>query len=147
MGMSDVVPFPPPRESPSVASVDPRDGKLIDAIKLLLSTLPRDEQLRVLQELTREVQPISAPRAGGVLGTIVRWIPPKRQWTVEDAKRGVAEQGVSASPKEVHNAIAYLTRKRRIRRISYGLYMVDDEAVVTSDNLGGGPPPMEDGEI
>jgi hypothetical protein len=141
--MSSVVPFSPSAE-PSSASPDSRDGKVLDAIKLLLSTLPLDEQRRVLHELTQEVQPIATPRAGEVLGKIVRWIPRDSSWTVEDAKRGVAAQGGSAPPKEIYNAIAYLTRKRHVRRIGYGRYIVDGAELTTADDLGGEPSRYED---
>ena len=142
--MSAVVPFPPSSESPSVASDDPRDAKIFDAIKLLLGTLSLNEQRRVLLELTQEAQPIAAPRAGEVLGKIVRWIPRDSPWTVEEAKRGIAVQGVSASPKAIYNAIAYLTRKGHVRRIGYGRYVINGVALTTAHDLGLEPSRDED---
>ena len=141
--MSSIVPFPPSAE-PASSSPDSRDEKVLDAIKLLLSTLPLDEQRRVLHELTQEVQPIATPRAGEVLGKIVHWIPRGSPWTVEDAKRGVAAQGVPAPPKEIYNALAYLTRKGHVRRIGFGRYIVDGAELTTPDDLGIEPSRYED---
>src|SRR5258708_36411935 len=138
--MSKVVPFPPSPERSS-ADTDPRTEKIADAIKTLLSALTPDEQRCVLAQLTMAVEPIPAPNAGEVLGTIVRWMPRDSEWTVDDAKQAVAAEGVSATPKEVYNAIGYLTRKRHIQRIGYGRYLIDGAELRTLDDLGGAPSP------
>jgi predicted transcriptional regulator of viral defense system len=116
----------------------------LEAVKLLLNTLPLEDQRRVLDLLKAAIQPIATPRAGEVLGEIVRWIPRDSIWTVDEAKQGISEKGVSASPKEVYNALAYLTRKGHVRRIGYGRYIVDGAEVVTSDDLGVEPARYED---
>jgi Fe2+ or Zn2+ uptake regulation protein len=110
--------------------------KVLEAVKLLLNTLPLENQRRVLDLLKSAIQPITTPRAGEVLDNIVRWIPRDSAWTVDEAKQGISEKGVSASPKEVYNALAYLTRKGHVRRIGYGRYIVDGVELVTSDDIG-----------
>ena len=135
-------PFPESKRPETTANRQ----KIADAIKLLLSTLPPEEQESVVREITEEIRPIPAPRAGQVLGAVLRLLPRRRteEWTVEDIKQGVAEQGVPASDKEIYNSLGYLTRKKRIRRVGYGRYLVDGGLLVTADDLGGEPVRYED---
>ena len=46
-------------------------------------------------------------------------------WTMADIIDGVADAGVIAKPKEVYNAVGYMTRKGLIRRTNYGQYVKD----------------------
>jgi hypothetical protein len=104
-----------------------------------------DEDRRdVLDRLNEIFRPIAAPRAGDVLEAIVRLLPRKSDWTVHAIKEEVSAKGVSASPKEVYNAIGYLTRKGHIRRIGYGRYVVDGTVLVASDDFGGPTASQED---
>lgn len=116
---------------------DPRSEGVLKAIRVLIDTLEPDDRHRVLAELTEMLKPISSPRAGDVLGAIVRILPRQKSWTVAALKGVVEEQGIEASSKEVYNAVGYLTRRGRIKRIGYGRYVVDGVEVVTSDDLGG----------
>jgi hypothetical protein len=141
--MSSVVPFPPCLSSPEPAG-DPRAEKISDAIKTLLSALSPEEQHRILREIAEALQPVPTPRAGEVLGTIVRWMPRDAEFTVEDAKKGVAAQRVEATPKQIFNAIGYLARKGHIRRQGYGRYLVGGVGLTTADNLGLEPTPDDD---
>jgi hypothetical protein len=125
----------PSTSSASNASVACADN-VVSAIKTLIAGLPRPEQERVLAEITKLVRPLQAPRAGDVLSAIVRLLPARRDWTVEDLKRGIDEQSVEATPKEVYNALGYLTRKGQIRRVGYGRYVVDGAELTTLDDLG-----------
>jgi hypothetical protein len=143
--MSNVRVFPTVLKSAAAAEPDWR--KLVDGIKLVLHALPPDQQQLAFDELTAALRPIPAPRAGQVLATIVRLLPRKADWTVDDIKQEVASRGVEATPKEIYNSLGYLVRKGHVRRIGYGQYVIDGAGVVTSDTLGGEPPPMEDGEI
>ena len=103
------------------------------------------DQRRIHGEWSKELQPIATPRAGEVLGTIVQLLPEKREWTVEDVKKEVDASGVSASAKDVYNAIGYLARKGHVRRIGYGRYLVNGFGVETSDDLTGGSPEVGEG--
>lgn len=122
---------------------DPRSQKIADAIRTLLGALSAHDQECVLREMIDTIHPI-APRAGEVLGTIVRLLPNHPQLTVENVKERVASEGVQATPKEIYNALGYLTRKGHIRRIGYGRYLVDGAELVTLDDLGGEPTRHED---
>ncbi len=140
--MSKIVSFPEsvaPRDPPPV---DPNRQKIADAIKLLLSTLSTDEQEGILQEITEVIRPIPAPRAGDVLGAVVRLLPRRSKWTVEEIKQEVASKGVDATPKEIYNSLGYLVRKGRVRRTGYGRYLVEGAEYRTLDDLG--LPPLRD---
>ncbi|WP_315729005.1 hypothetical protein [Bradyrhizobium sp. SZCCHNS2015] len=118
------------------------------ALGILNSTfeaLSEDDRQDVLDKLTELLRPIPAPRAGDVLGAIVKVLPLRKQWTVQHLREEVAEKGVSANPKEVYNAIGYLVRKGHMRRIGYGRYLVDGGGVVVaSDDFGGPTASQED---
>jgi hypothetical protein len=57
-----------------------------------------------------------------------------------DLKETVRAQGVSAEPKEIYNALGYLARKKKIKRVGHGKYIVDGSLVETIEDLGVGPP-------
>jgi len=79
-----------------------------------------------------------------VLGTIIKFLPSRSKWTVEEIKQQVAGAGVHAAPKEVYNALGYLTRKKYVKRVGYGRYLVDGGLLVTADDLGVEPMRNED---
>jgi hypothetical protein len=113
-----------------------RAENVVSAIKTLIAGLPHPEQERVLVELNRLFRPIPTGRAGDVLSAIVRLLPSRPDWKVEDLRRSVDAQNVEATPKEVYNALSYLARKGRIRRVGYGRYIVDGAELTTVDDLG-----------
>jgi len=123
----------------SSASDRDRVVKTLDLIRALLASLPDADRARFLHELTATIKPMSGPRAGEVLGAIVRLLPQRQSWTVAELKQTIDERGITATPREVYNAVSYLTRKGHIRRIGYGRYLIDGVPVVTADHLGGQP--------
>jgi hypothetical protein len=136
--MSNVTPIKNPSNSAfSSGSEDSRSDQFAEAIRVLLSPLSAQERDHVLRKVTEKLRPIPAPRAGEVLEAIVLALPQRRDWTVEELRETVQQHGVEASRKEVYNAIGYLTRKKHMRRIGYGRYVVDGTEIVTSDDLGG----------
>jgi len=102
-------------------------------------TLSEEDRQDVLDKLIELLRPIPTPRAGDVLGAIVKVLPRRKDWTVQDLREEVADKGVSANPKEVYNAIGYLVRKGHMRRIAYGRYMVEGGGVVVASYDFGGP--------
>jgi len=118
------------------AETSARVDDAVATIKSLIARLPKSDQQQVLDKLTKFLRPIPAPRAGDVLGAIVRLLPERRDWTVEDLKRCIDEQKVEASNKSVYNALGYLTRTGRVRRVGYGRYVVDGAELTTIDDLG-----------
>ncbi len=116
-----------------------------EAIKILLSHLGAGDREKVIDELIAFVRPIPIERAGDVLGAIVRFLRPRQELSVEDLKTAVKEAGFEAKPKEVYNAVGYLTRKGHMRRVGYGRYVVDGVEIVTADDIGGESSRHEDG--
>jgi hypothetical protein len=121
-----------------------RIEKMASGVGMLFDTLSDDDRQEVLDKLIEMIRPIPTPRAGDVLEAIVRLLPRKGKWSVNDLKEEVLAKKVGASPKEVYNAIGYLTRKGHMRRIGYGRYEVNGTILVTSDDLGGPTASQED---
>jgi hypothetical protein len=124
-------------------AADGHAERIASAVRTLIAELPADEQHRLLDELRKKLHPISVPQAGDVLNAIVRLLPKRREWTVEELKSDVRARGVSAEPKEIYNALGYLTRKRIVQRIGYGRYIVEGMPFHASDDFGGAPSPPE----
>ncbi|OWK20792.1 hypothetical protein AJ88_26690 [Mesorhizobium amorphae CCBAU 01583] len=135
--MSNVTRLQTPESKASSGSDDSRPDQVAQAINTLLGLLSPTERDLVLRKVTDKLRPIPAPRAGEVLEAIVLALPQRRDWTVEALRETVQEHGIEASAKEVYNAIGYLTRKKHMRRVGYGRYVVDGTEIVTSDDLGG----------
>ena len=119
---------------------DARSAGVIKAIWTLLDTLPPAERQRVQQQIA-DFSPPSAPKKGGdVLGVVLKLIPKRGDWLIEDLKKKVLERTEYTKPKEIYNAVGYLARRGYIRRISYGRYLTEDgQYFVTSDDCGGQP--------
>ncbi|HZP08385.1 hypothetical protein [Methyloceanibacter sp.] len=137
--MSKIAPLPPrsKQQPTSVTPDDQRFDALMGGIKAFVSMLSLEQQERLLREMTEMIRPIPTTRAGEVLDMIARLLPERRNWTVSDLKQSVLKEGVTASAKEIYNAVGYLNRKGHIRRVGYGRYVVDGVEVVTADDLGG----------
>jgi hypothetical protein len=121
-------------EKPPEAST--RSSTTADAILSLFAILSTEDQERIFKQIKTIVRPIQAPRAGEVLGAIVRLLPRRKSWAMPDIKGGIAREGVQASPKEIYNAIGYLTRKGRIKRVGYGRYIIDGAMLETLEDIG-----------
>jgi len=105
-------------------------------VKTLLSSLPEAERDLVARELLKVVGTPDSPKAGDVLSSVVSLMKRRDEFTVAEVRQHV-EDRVGAAPKEIYNALGYLTRKGRLKRIGYGRYVVDGIGLSTSDNLGG----------
>lgn len=84
------------------------------AIVTLLKALSPQERESVLRQAAAKTRAVPVPRAGNALSLVVQAIPRDREWTVAEIKASV---GDGVTPKEVYNAIGYLTRKGHIRRV------------------------------
>jgi hypothetical protein len=109
-----------------VADAIPRlsAGQTSKMIKLLFGKLPISDQESLLREMEQAVYPIPVPRAGQVLGAIVRFLPNQREWTVGEVKGEVMKRGIKATPKDVYNAFGYLVRKGYINRVGPSRYLI-----------------------
>lgn len=97
----------------------------LNAIKVLIKTLTRQEQEHLLRHLSETLGPVEHPRRGDVIRAITSILPERSDWTIKEIKRRVLEEhGIPATPKEVHNAIGYLARTGLIQGAGYGRYTV-----------------------
>lgn len=128
----------PPRASADPGSDEPEDPQLesvVKAMRAMLDVLPPDKQAAAQGKLF----PGSAQRAPRV-ATILKLIPKDRAFSAEDVKKSVESEGLSASAKSIHNALGYLHRTQRIKRIGVGTYLLETgELLQTLDDYGGEP--------
>jgi hypothetical protein len=122
-------------DSPDDAHVE----SVVSAIKVLFSALSPEQQDHARAQLFPNSSP--PPRAGEVLGTILKLVRPGEQFTIDDVKKSVEAEGIQATAKAIYNSLGYLTRKHKITRIGHGRYMIDGAGeLMTLDQLEAGPP-------
>jgi hypothetical protein len=127
-------------EEPTLNALDDaRAEGVVTAFKTLLSGLSPEIQERVRASLLKSFPSNSTQRPREVLAAVLKLIPRDRVVTIDEVQKSVEAQGLQATAKAIANALGYLTRKKKIIRIAHGRYMIDDEMVITSDNLGGAP--------
>lgn len=143
--MAKLTKISPRKEPARSAELFGSPKSIADAIKFMLANLSEGDREAVLAEITEFVNPISIERAGNVLGVIIKFAQKNHQLTVDNLKEAVREAGLVVKPKEVYNAVGYLSRKGHIRRVGYGRYVVDGIEIVTSEDIGGAPSRYEDG--
>ncbi|MCZ3380404.1 hypothetical protein [Rhizobium sp. AG207R] len=124
--------------------MDADSQTIAEQIKALLENVSQEDREAILGSVAEFVKPIPVERAGDVLGVVVRFVQRQQEVTVDAVKEAVRDAGLQASPKEVYNAIGYLTRKGHMRRVGYGRYTIDGVEYVTSDDLGGDSSRHED---
>ena len=129
-----------PADASQSAIDDARAESVIAAFKTLLDGLSPDLQERVRASLFESFPQNSTARPGQVLGTILKFVPRDRAFTIEEVKRKIEAEGIQATAKAIYNALGYLTRKRRIQRVGHGRYIVEGVLLETADDLGVGPP-------
>lgn len=126
-------------DTPQNALDDAHAESVVTAFKALFAGLSPDQQERVRAAIFKSFPEETTPRAGQVLGTILRLVPKDRAFTIDEVKKRIEAEGIHATAKAIYNALGYLTRKQKIERIGHGRYMVGGMLVVTSDHLGGAP--------
>lgn len=130
--------------SPSKNADDERDAAVMKAVLSLLDTLPEARRQLVLQKLSAGTKPVSAKRAGEVMGIVLNFIQNKKTWSVSQVKDEILQHHSDANPKDIYNSINYLAKTGRIKRIGHGKYIVDGNLVISSDPLGENPFPNDD---
>lgn len=123
---------------------DPRSRSISAAIRQLLDTVPKRDQVAILRDLSSLLPTSVTARAGPVLATVVELFPQRDQWSVNEMKKKVKEAGVDASAKEIYNVFGYLKRKGRVKRIGYGQYVLDGCGLVASDEFAMEPGKYDD---
>jgi hypothetical protein len=126
-------------DAPHNAVDDAYAESVVTAFKALLAGLSPEQQERVRSAIFQAFPQNSTPRAGQVLGTILKLVPRDRAFTIEEIKKKVEAEGIQATVKAIYNALGYLTRKQKIQRIGHGRYIIGGMSIVTSDELGGAP--------
>jgi Fe2+ or Zn2+ uptake regulation protein len=67
---------------------------------------------------------------------VIKLIPRREEFSVEDIKKRVSESGVAAAPKAVYNALSYLRSQGKVRRVGYGRYVIAGASFNTSVVFG-----------
>lgn len=142
--MSNPIPFPG-AQNPAFGGFSSETAeKIVASIRAAFSALSPADQQRLVDELTKATRLIPASRAGDVLGTIVRFLPSRANWTAEEVRQRVASAGIQATSREIFNAIGYLARKGYIKRRGNGQYLICNVGMQTSDDFGGPSTRYED---
>ena len=137
--MENVTKFPMTDSSRQEAPANTEARRLADAIETMLSGYSLADRETVIRLLSEKIKPDTSTKAGDVLGTLLRILPKRNEWTVDELKKGVSERGVTATNKQVFNAVGHLTRTGRIKRIGYGRYLFEGINIETTDDFGLGP--------
>jgi hypothetical protein len=106
-------------------------------IRTLLHSLSAETRAALLKEFAAEAADTSGSPTG-VLATVIRLFPPNHPVTVAELRRAVEDHGLDAEPKEIYNAISYLSRTGALKRTGYGRYRTSDGMEIsTTDDFGG----------
>lgn len=96
---------------------------------MLLNTLTDEERLTVLRRLRPEGKAIAV--RGDVSRHVAEVIRPGREYGTSEIFDAVGRIAPDATPKQIYNALAYLTRHGGVRRVRYGVYRYADALDVT----------------
>lgn len=127
------------REVSDSNGTDPEDARLEQTLALLdtlVASLPAVEIEQFIRAQIAKHKIGATTRSGKLLGTILKILPQKQRWSVAEIKQQVDDHGVAAEQKQIFNAMQYLKRTGRIRRIGYGQYLVDGAVLRTLDEFG-----------
>lgn len=118
---------------------DAHAESVVSAVKALLAGLSPEQQERVRAQIFPHISP--PPRAGEVLGTILKLVRPGESFTIDDVKKSIEAEGIQATAKAIYNSLGYLTRKQKITRIGHGRYMIEGAGELTTlEEIDAGPP-------
>ncbi len=126
-------------DNPADSQLDDAHAEsIVNAVKALLAGLSPEQQERVRAKIFPNN---SFPRAGEVLGTILKLVRPGESFTIDDVKKSIEAEGIQATAKTIYNSLGYLTRKQKITRIGHGRYMIEGAGELTTlEELDAGPP-------
>jgi hypothetical protein len=142
--MTSVVGFPKRDVVNDSRGDNPLADQTLALLKTLLQEMPDTQKQRVARELLKLIGHPEAPKAGDALATVLSIMKRQPEFTVADVKKEVAAQGADSDPKEIYNALGYMKRRGKIRRVAYGRYVVDGVEIDTLDDLGGETTRYED---
>ena len=125
------------------APAEDRLATLTRAISEILSVLTPEEREKVVRAIEPAAVQKRPTRGGAVTGTVVRLLPRKPEWSVEDIRETVEAEGIESTPKQIYNAMTYLARIGQVKRVGYGRYLVAGGLMDGAPDLGLPPAPME----
>lgn len=109
-------------------------------VRMLVDELPPEVRAEFLRQIAAEVSSPDLARGDSATETIAKIISlarPGSEVTAATARKAVADRGVEAEPKHVYNALTYLKRAGKLKRVGYGRYVVEGVEFSTSDDYGG----------
>lgn len=142
--MTNVKAFERSTESMPIEAKSSRNEQTRQLARTLFESLPLADKKMLALEFSKLAGTDTDPQPEGLLATVVDIVSGKPRFTVSELKQQVDERGVPAAPKEIYNAIGYLARIGRVRRVGYGRYIVDGMEIATSDDFGQGDSRHED---
>ena len=133
------VPINTPADPANTSLDDAHAESIVSAVQVLLAGLSPEQQERVRAKI---FPTNSSPRAGDVLGTILKLVPRGEPFTIDDVKKSIEAKGIQATAKAIYNSLGYLTRKQKITRIGHGRYMIEGAGELTTlEELENAGPP------
>jgi len=123
-------------ESSQVNADDARVAQTVALIETLIGTLPPEEIERSIRSLIAKYKIGATTRSGKLLGVILNFLPKQERWSLTEIKQQIDNEGVEAEQKQIFNAMQYLKKTGRVRRIGYGQYLVDGVLLQTLDEHG-----------
>lgn len=116
------------------ASEDTLEAEKLRLIWVLIDALAPSSRADLAQQLSKYAESTASPTEA--LAKVIQLFP-FQEVTASELRQKLAEQGVSAQPKEVYNSIGYLAKTGALRRLGYGRYAVNGVQISTSDDFGG----------
>jgi hypothetical protein len=104
-----------------------RLNRFAETIQLLLARLSQPDRT----ELTKKFEEIRSgvqARGGEVFNNVVALFKRdhRQEWTVPAIQAELEKSGVASEPKALSNAVLYLARIGRLRRVGRGQYIVEE---------------------
>ena len=100
--------------------------QLVELIRSLIAQLPKERQAHYADQLRsrRGGQPVASVNAGETVNNVIQLFAeqPRQVWTSAEVQSAFSIRFGETDPKAVHNALATLERRGRLRRVSRGRY-------------------------
>ena len=107
-------------------SAEQRLSRFAETIQLLISGLPSAEQSELAKRF-RELRDGAQQRGGQVFNNVVSLFKrdQRTEWTIPEIQAELEKSGDAPEPKAVSNAVTYLTKIGKLRRVGRGQYIVE----------------------
>ena len=117
-----------------------RMARFVDTIEIFLQTLPDNERREYKRRFDQIRSGVSSHNRGGeVFGNVIALFKQDRraEWTIPEVQTSLEGRGTAPDTKALYNAIAYLAKTGRLRRVSRGRYLVTDFGTGVETDLEG----------